>query len=67
MADEALREELRVLIARLEVVEAGRRRDPKMGDVSEEEVEVAADGPQGDSLEVKLLKSVLLSSNRPKP
>eukprot|EP00253_Pinus_taeda_P020362 PITA_20362 len=67
MADEALREELRVLIARLEAVEAGRRRDPELGDVSEEEVEVAADGPEGDSPEVKLLKSVLLSNSRPKP
>eukprot|EP00253_Pinus_taeda_P016787 PITA_16787 len=67
MADEALREELRVLTARLEAVEAGRRRDPELGDVSEEEVEVAADGPEGDSPEVKLLKSVLLSNSRPKP
>lgn len=67
MVDEALRDELRVLTARLEVVEAGRRRDPEMGDVSEEEVEVAADGPQGESAEVKLLKSVLLSNSRPKP
>eukprot|EP00253_Pinus_taeda_P012208 PITA_12208 len=67
MADEALREELRVLTARLEAVEAGRRRDPQLGDVNEEEVEVAADGPEGDSPEVKLLKSVLLSNSRPKP
>eukprot|EP00253_Pinus_taeda_P002212 PITA_02212 len=67
MADEALREELRVLTARLETVEAGRRRDLEMGDVSEEEVEVAADGPEGESAEVKLLKSVLLSNSRPKP
>eukprot|EP00253_Pinus_taeda_P027660 PITA_27660 len=67
MADEALREELRVLTARLEAVEAGRRRDPELGDVGEEEVEVATDGPEGDSPEVKLLKSVLLSNSRPKP
>eukprot|EP00253_Pinus_taeda_P020065 PITA_20065 len=67
MADEALREELRVLTARLEAVEACRRRDPELGDVSEEEVEVAAEGPEGDSPEVKLLKSVLLSNSRPKP
>lgn len=67
MADEALREELRVLTARLEAVEAGRRRDPEMGDVSEEEVEVAVEGPEGESAEVKLLKSVLLSNSRPKP
>eukprot|EP00253_Pinus_taeda_P036230 PITA_36230 len=67
MVDEALREELRVLTTRLEAVEAGRRRDPELGDVSEEEVEVAADRPEGDSLEVKLLKFVLLSNSRPKP
>eukprot|EP00253_Pinus_taeda_P029029 PITA_29029 len=67
MADEALREELRVLTARLEAVEVGRRRDPELGDVSEEEVEVAAEGPEGDSPEVKLLKFVLLSNSRPKP
>eukprot|EP00253_Pinus_taeda_P026225 PITA_26225 len=67
MADEVLREELRVFTPRLEVVEAGRRRDPELGDVSEEEVEVAEDGPEGDSPEVKLLKSVLLSNSRPKP
>lgn len=67
MADEALREELRVLTARLEAVEAGRRRDLEMGDVSEEEVEVAAEGPEGESPEVKLLKSVLFSNSRPKP
>eukprot|EP00253_Pinus_taeda_P025364 PITA_25364 len=67
MADEALREELRVLTARLEALEAGRRRDPELGDVSEEEVEVAADGAEGDSPEVKLLKSVLSSTSKPKP
>eukprot|EP00253_Pinus_taeda_P034934 PITA_34934 len=38
-----------------------------MGDVSEEEVEVVAEGPEGESAEVKLLKSVLLSNSRPKP
>eukprot|EP00253_Pinus_taeda_P013033 PITA_13033 len=51
----------------LQAVEAGRRRDPEMGDVSEEEVEVAADGPEGESAKVKLLKSILLSNSRPKP
>eukprot|EP00253_Pinus_taeda_P013925 PITA_13925 len=30
--DEGLREQIRVLTARLEAVEAGRRRDPKLGD-----------------------------------
>eukprot|EP00253_Pinus_taeda_P011532 PITA_11532 len=67
MADEALREELRVLTARLEAVEVGRRRDPELGDVSDEEVEAPADGAEGDSPEVRLLKSVLLSNSKPKP
>eukprot|EP00253_Pinus_taeda_P031415 PITA_31415 len=35
MADEALREELRVLTAQFEAVEAGRRRDPEMDWISE--------------------------------
>lgn len=38
-----------------------------MGDASEEEVEVAADGQEGEFAEVKLLKSVLLASSQPKP
>eukprot|EP00253_Pinus_taeda_P033425 PITA_33425 len=67
MADEALREELRILTARLEAVEAGKRRDPELGDVSDEEVEAPADGAEGDSPEVRLLKSVLLSNSKPKP
>eukprot|EP00253_Pinus_taeda_P023872 PITA_23872 len=67
MADEALREELRVLTARLEAVEAGRRRDPELGDVSDEEVGAPAGGDDGDTPEVRLLKSVLLSNSKPKP
>ena len=51
----------------MEEVEGGRRRDLEMGDVSEDEVEVAADGPEGESAEVKLLRSVLLASSKPKP
>eukprot|EP00253_Pinus_taeda_P002919 PITA_02919 len=46
MADEALREEIRILTARLEAVEAGRRRDPELGDVSDEEVEAPVDGAE---------------------
>eukprot|EP00253_Pinus_taeda_P007111 PITA_07111 len=67
MADEALREELRILTAQLEAVEAGRRRDLELGDVSDEEVEAPTDGAEGDSPEVRLLKSVLLSNSKPKP
>jgi len=67
MADEALREELRILTARLEAVEAGRRRDPELGDVSDEEVGAPAGEDDGDTPEVRLLKSVLLSNSKPKP
>ena len=54
-ADEGLREQIRVLIARLEAVEAGRRRDPELGDTSEEEVVAAADGSDEETPELKLL------------
>eukprot|EP00253_Pinus_taeda_P016313 PITA_16313 len=67
LAEEGLREEIRILVARLEVVEAGRRRDLEIGDDSEEEVEVAANGPEGESAEVTLLRSVLVASSKPKP
>lgn len=49
---EGLREEIRILTVHLEVVEAGRRRDPEVGDDSEEEVEVTTDG---EGLEMRLL------------
>jgi len=67
LADEGLREEIRILAAHLEAVEAGRWRDPEMGNLSEDEGEVAADGPEGESAKVKLLRSVLLASSKPKP
>lgn len=47
--------EIRIVTARLEVVEAGRRRGPEVGNESEEEVAVAIDGPDGETLEVRLL------------
>eukprot|EP00253_Pinus_taeda_P008213 PITA_08213 len=67
LVEEGLREEIRILATRLEVVEAGRRRDPEMGDASEEEVEVAVDGPEGEFAEVRLLRSILVASSKPKP
>lgn len=67
VADEGLREELRVLTARLEEVEAGRRRDPKLGDDSEEEAITAMDGSEEEFPELRLLRSVLLASSKPKP
>ena len=66
LADEELREEVRILASRLEAVEAGRRRGPVLGDASEEEVEEGVDGPKGESAEVRLLRSVLLASSKPK-
>lgn len=65
-ADEGLREQIRVLTARLEAVEAGRRRDPELGDTSEEEVVTVADGSDEEAPELKLLRQVLLASSKPK-
>jgi hypothetical protein len=67
VADEGLREEIRILTARLEAVEAGRRRDPELGDDSEEEAVVATDGSDEEGPEMRLLRSVLLASSKPKP
>lgn len=52
---EGLREQIRIITAHLEVVEAGRRRDPEVGNDSEEEVEVTTDGSDGEGLEMRLL------------
>ena len=65
-ADEGLREQIRVLTARLEAVEAGRRRDPELGDDSEEEVVDATDGSDEEAPELRLLRSILLASSKPK-
>jgi len=65
-ADEGLREQIRVLTARLEVVEASRRRDPKLGDDSEEEAVTATDGSDEEAPELRLLRSVLLANSKPK-
>jgi len=62
-----LREELRILNARLAVVEAGRRRDPEVRYDIEEETVVATDGLDEEGPEIKLLRSVLLASSKPKP
>lgn len=53
--DEGLREQLRILTARLEAVEAGRRRDPELGDDSEDEAATATDGLEEESPELRLL------------
>ena len=65
-ANEGLREQIRVLTARLEEVEAGRRRDPELGDTSEEEVMTAAEGSDVEAPELRLLRQVLMASSKPK-
>ena len=67
IAEEGLREEIKILAARLEAVEAGSRRDPEVGDDSEEETEATTDGLEGETPEVRLLRSVLVASSKPKP
>eukprot|EP00253_Pinus_taeda_P015165 PITA_15165 len=62
--DDGLREEIRVLRERLAVVEAGGRRDP--ADDSDEEVAEPEDEFEGVTPELRLLKSVLLSSHKPR-
>jgi len=47
LAEKGLREEIIILAACLEAVEAGRHKDPEIGDDNEEETELAADGPEG--------------------
>eukprot|EP00253_Pinus_taeda_P004479 PITA_04479 len=64
--DEGLREQIRVLTARLEAVEAGRRRDPELGDESEEETVAAAEASDDEAPELRLLRSILLASSKPK-
>ena len=55
-ADEGLREQIRVLTARLEAIEVGRRRDPELGDTNEEEVMTAAEGSDEEAPELRLLR-----------
>eukprot|EP00253_Pinus_taeda_P035603 PITA_35603 len=64
IAEEGLREEIRVLRERLAVVEAGGRRNP--ADDSDEDVAEPEDEVEGVTPELRLLKSVLLSSHKPK-
>lgn len=62
-----MREEIRILIARLEAVEAGRRRDLEVGDDNEEEAILTTDGLDEEGPEMRLLRLVLLVSSKPKP
>ena len=69
VANVELMEQMRVMQARLEAMELGRHREPDLGDVSDpegegnEQEEEAAPG----SVEMKMLRSVLGTSSRPKP
>jgi len=66
-AKEGLGEETGILIARLEAVEARRRRDLEVGDDSEEEAIVTTNGSDEEGPEMRFLRSVLLASCKPKP
>eukprot|EP00253_Pinus_taeda_P009358 PITA_09358 len=66
-ANEGLKEQLRILTARLEAVEAGRRRDQELGDDSEDEAATVTDGSEEEAPELRLLRSVLLARSKPKP
>lgn len=59
--------EIRILSARLAVLEAWRRRDPEGGDDNEEEVAATMDGSNEEGPYIKLLSFVLLVSIKPKP
>ena len=69
MGNVKLREEIRRLQACLQAMEVGRQRDHKARDVSEvgEEAREKGAAHVEEALEVKLLRSVLGSSSRPKP
>ena len=54
------------LTARLAILEAGRHRDQEGGDDSEEENIATTDGLDDKGLEIKLLRSVLLASSKPR-
>lgn len=66
-ADEGLREEIRIRTAHLEAVEAGRRRGPEIGDDREEESTTTIDISDEEGSEMRLLRSILLASSKPKP
>ena len=69
VANAKLMEQLRVMKARLEAMELGRHREPDLGDVSDPEEEVSEQEEEAvpESVEMKMLRSVLGSSSRPKP
>lgn len=64
VAEEGLRDEIRVLRERLEAIETGGRRNP--ADNSDEDEAEPEEELEGVTPEFRLLKSVLLSSHKPK-
>ena len=69
IANAELMEQIRVVQARLEVMELGRHKEPDLGDVSdlEEEGNEQEEEASPESVEMKMLRSVLGSISRPKP
>lgn len=69
IANVELMEQLRVMHAKLEAMELGRHKEPYLGDVSdlEEEGNEKEEEAAPESAEVKMLRSMLGSSSRPKP
>ena len=69
VANAELMEQMRVMQARLEAMELAKHREPDLGDVSgpEEEVNEQEEEAAPESAEMKMLRSVLGSSSRPKP
>lgn len=51
----------------MEIVDTGRRRDPEVGDDSEEEAVVITYGSDEEGPEMRLLRLVLIASSKPKP
>ena len=64
VAEEGLRDEIQILNQRLAAVEAGGRRNP--ADDSDEDIAEPEDEFEGVTPELRLLKSVLMSSHKPK-
>ena len=67
VVDDGLREQLRILTARLEAIEGGRWRDTELGDDSEYEAATVSDGSEEEAPELRLLWLVVLASSKPKP
>ena len=69
VANVELIEQMRVMQARLEAMEFGRHREPYLGDLSDpkEEGNEQEEEAALESVEMKMLRSVLGSSSRPKP